>query len=244
MKKQSLDTEHQFRATLNRKGWMLIAPDAVMLEFITHSASQALPVLDVGATYGVASLAALKAGCQVIATDLDPRHLEALEHDAAAAGLRDSLTTASGRFPEAPVLQDGAVGAVLLSRVLTFMEPASVRATFTAVKRALSIGGKVFGTADTPYLANFAGFREEFQRRLAAGIDWPGWIPDTAPFIAANKEVTATAVHLFTPEVIRREIELAGLVVERVEYIDRAEYPPQFRSGGRESVAFVAGRER
>ena len=235
-------SEVQFRPTLNKKGWMLVAPDAMMVEFVNFALAMQLPAVDVGATYGTATLAALRAGCSIIATDLDERHLAELRDSAAAQQLQNRLRIAVGRFPNEPELAENSIGAVLLSRILTFLSPEEVRQATKTVYRWLAPGGRAFITADTPFLANFLKFVGEFQRRVAAGDCWPGWIEDTAPYVSVNKEVTAATVHLFTPEVLQREFENAGFTIERAEFLNRTEYPPQFRNDGRESVALVVSK--
>lgn len=231
MTSRSSRDDPAFEPTLNGMGWMLCRPDAVMRAFVDFSRSQQLPVVDIGATFGVASLEALRAGSSVIATDIDSRHLERLAEIAASETLSARLQTISGPFPAAPQLPCGSVGAVLLSRILTFLSPAQVSLGFSTVADWLAPGGKVFGTADSYRIGNYRHYKDEFLRRRAAGAEWPGWIEQDGR-------------HLFHEEILEREISRAGLTLERLESIDRSEYPVEFQSGGRESVLFVAEKRQ
>src|SRR5690606_16142727 len=73
------EIKENFIVTLNQMGYMFIKPEKFMQSFIDFSAEISDPVLDIGAAYGIATLAALEKGACVVANDLDKRHLDILK---------------------------------------------------------------------------------------------------------------------------------------------------------------------
>ena len=61
---------------------MTVTCDRFMREFIAFARSGECPVLDIRATYGVATAAALESGATVIASEVDERHLTPLNENA------------------------------------------------------------------------------------------------------------------------------------------------------------------
>jgi len=179
------DGSHRFIPTLNKTGWMLSEPDQVMLDFANCVLPSQLPCVDVGATYGVATIAALKKGKSIIATDIEVLHLNQLAEnvDREVPELRQNLKIICGSFPLEPVLAPGSIGAVLLSRVITFLNPAQVRDAIETVSQWLVPGGWLFLSADSPFLKLYSKFLPEYQRRISCQEEWPGWIHDTSNYL-------------------------------------------------------------
>ena len=64
--------------TMNDKGFMFEVLDEYADEFIRLSGASSDEALEVGCAYGVATIAALKAGATITACDMDQRHLDVL----------------------------------------------------------------------------------------------------------------------------------------------------------------------
>src|ERR1700741_2662682 len=73
-----------FVRNLNNMGYMTSGLARYSRKFVAFAAETGRPCLDVGAAYGVATLAALEAGARVISNDIEPRHLEILRERAPA----------------------------------------------------------------------------------------------------------------------------------------------------------------
>jgi len=234
-----MSNQQPFVPTLNSTGWMLSEPDQVMIDFAGHRLPCDLPCVDIGATFGVATFAALRAGKRMIAIDMDVRHLEELrlklEKD--SPEFVSHLEIINGIFPDEVSLPAGAVGGALLSRVMTFFSPSQVRKAVRTLHDWLTIGGAIYVSADSPNLKLYEKFQSEYERRLAAQAEWPGWIEDTSEYVESRQ--IAKSIHLFDPTILRREFERAGFEVEQSKYIDRKEYPPELQAGN-ESVYLIA----
>ncbi len=227
-----------FVKTLNNMGYMTSSLDPFSRQFVEFALRSPGPALDVGAAYGVASLAALELGATVISNDIDARHLEVLRSRVPAAQL-DRLTTIAGAFPGELKLGKGSIGAALIARVLHFFPGTLIDQSFEALSEWLAPGGKVFIVAETPYLRNFQKFIPEYERRRAAGDRWPGFIDDVQALDPERGKFLPKTMHLLDPDVLSRSATQAGLTVEKCQTINRTDFPDDLRFDGRESVGLI-----
>ena len=95
--------------------------------------------------------------------------------------------------------------------------------------------------ASTPYRAPFAPFVEEYERRVAAGEKWPGWVEKLSA-ICSHRQVShmPRSMHFLDDRVLTRVACGAGLEVERAWLASSPELPADLRLDGREFVCLVA----
>ena len=206
---------------------------------------EASPALDIGAAFGMASLAALRAGAWVIGNDLDAGHLAELERRARESGLLSRLRLKPGRFPRELDFENAALGAVHASNVFHFLTGNQLREGMRAIARWLRPEGKLFVQASTPYQAPFAAFVPEFERRMQAGEKWPGWLEKVSRY-SSHRQLgqMPRSIHLLDDRTLRRVVEEAGLEIERAWLFRRADLPSSLHMDGRESVGVVARNRR
>ena len=92
------------QATFNKMGWSSEVPNEYSEAFVAYASDCTSPMLDIGAAFGTASIAALEAGATVDANDVEPRHLEVLQSRVRPQDLQRLKTIAGGflvncRFP-------------------------------------------------------------------------------------------------------------------------------------------------
>lgn len=202
--------------------------------------------LDIGAAFGTATMAALRAGAFVIANDLEPEHVRVLRGRVESApdlshAVVERLTTQVARFPRETWFIEGTLGAVHASNVFHFLTGNQLEKGMNSIAQWLRPGGKIFVHAVTPYQTAFAPFIEEYERRLAAGEKWPGWIPKLSVWSRHKKfGQMPRSIHLLDDIVLRRVAESAGLAVERVWLYRREDQPVSLCLDGRESVGLIA----
>lgn len=233
--------------TRNRMGWVSERLSRLSQEFVAFCGTGACtnsPALDIGAGFGVAALAALKAGAQVIANDLEPAHQAEMERRAQEGCTeveRARLRVIGGRLPEELQFASESLGAVHISNVLHFLSGKQLDAGIRAIAQWLRPGGKLFIQAATPYQSPFAAFLPEYARRLAAQEPWPGWLPKVGLY-AQHRRMgqMPKAMHLLDDQVLRRVALAAGLDVEQSTLTRREDLPRGLWLDGRETVVVVA----
>jgi len=226
--------------TLNNKGFMFEVIDEFAEEFISKSAKSDDPALELGCAYGVATIAALKEGATVTASDMDDGHLKVLE-SRTPAEYRDKLTLAQGTLPDVD-LPENRFGTLLCSRVLHFLTGEDVDKSVRNMYRWLKPGGKLYLVADTPY-GIWQNFIPTWEKNLANNERWPGHMEPTLdylPFPTSEDSVGPEFMNLMNPQLLCRTAREAGFDVRKCTYIDRPDFGPKGRMDGRENCGIMA----
>ena len=229
-------------------GWISEVLGPVSVLFVEFCASgfcgQAAPALDVGAASGAASEAAWRAGAWVIANDLDAAPLQDLERRVRQEGSAAEwarLAVKPGRFPREPHFEPESLGAVHACNVFHFLTGNQLALGARKAARWLRPGGKLFVQAATPYQVPFEAFLAEYERRVARGEKWPGWVEKIGAYSKHRLlGQMPRSIHLLDDRVLERVCSDAGLEVERAWLYRREDLPESLHLDGRESVGVVA----
>ena len=217
-------------------GWASQSLNAVSLGFVSFCPTAPGPVLDIGAAYGTASIAALQAGATVIANDLEAAHLEHLRG-------QPNLTLKPGRFPRHLHFEPETLGAVHASSVFHFLTGNQLEEGFRAIARWLRPGGKLFVQAATPFQTPFVAFIPDYNRRMEAKEKWPGWVEKISAYSTHRQlGMMPSSIHLLDDQVLRRLAESVGLHVEQAWLYRRDDLPASLHLDGRESAGLVASK--
>ena len=225
---------HRRLPTQNRTGWASNQLNEVSERFVAHCRFVTRPVLDIGAAFGLASLAAIEAGATVYANDLDPAHLAQITP-------AEKLILLPGRFPRDFDLPPASLDAVHASNVLHFLPGDDLTRGLALARRWLAPGGRLFIQVGTPYQQPFQAFLPTFEARLAAGDPWPGWIPDVRA-ISQHKKLSQIppSLHLLDQATLGRLVLAHGFAIERCWTYCRRDLPRSMQLDGREGVGLVA----
>ncbi len=192
--------------------------------------------MEIGAAYGVATLPAIARGARVVANDLDLAHLDELR---ARCEHPERLTLLPGRFPRFVRWPGETLDAILASNVLHFLTGPQLAKGVESFAHWLKPGGRVYVVAATPYLAPFAEFVPEFERRKAAGLPCPGWIENARGFSRHGLlSQIPRSIHLLDDEALRGFF--ADWEIERCWMFRRRDLSKTMWLDGRESVGLVA----
>jgi SAM-dependent methyltransferase len=224
--------------TLNKMGYMTTFLDPYSEKFIQYSANCRQPVLEIGSAYGIATLKALDNGATVVSNDLDPRHLQILKSKCPKEA-HGRLTLVAGKFPEV-TLSSNYFDAILTVRVLHFLDGKTLRNFLSRCYDLLTINGKLFVVVDTPYLKDWQNFIKVFEQRVKNNSEWPGLIKNTRLFNSKRIPQLPKLMHWIDINILQRELKIAGFNIERIEYLNRIDYPIDSRLDGRESVGAIA----
>ena len=231
-----------FIKTLNNMGYMTSGLDAYSQAFVDFAPAAPGPALDIGAAYGVASLAALSRGARVIANDIDDRHLEILR-GRAPEHIQSRLSLMPGSFPDGIDFAPESVGAVLICRVMHFFDGPAIERAAAKAMRWLAPGGKVFAVGETPFIGTAKGFFPTYEARVKAGEPWPGIVENVGAHDPKRAGNLPSRMHLLDEPTLRRVFTQAGFVVEKAGTFARPEFPPDIQLDGRESVGLI-GRKK
>lgn len=235
--------------TLNKMGAMYPIPNTVFTPFLEVSQLPSAKVLDIGATYGLTCQEALNAGCKdYTAIDLDERHLKILAKNVADMNpaYLNHLKLISGSFPAEINLPTNHYNAILMARVLQFMTPQEIAVSLTKAYNSLKPGASIFAVLLTPYVKGYASFIPEFQKRLDAGDEFPGFIENKLNY--TDKAIPTSTRHsdpsghicFFDTKSAQRIFEKAGFIVEKSEYSPLAYKSDTWQLDGREYVVLIA----
>jgi SAM-dependent methyltransferase len=227
--------------TLNGTGFMFETQDGFAKEFIRYAGEIRDTVLDLGCAYGVATIAALEAGGQVVASDMEPQHLEILQNNVPES-LRKNLTCVAGQLPEID-FEPEQFSAVLCSRVIHFLSGEQIDESIAKIYRWLKPGGHFYLVADTPY-GIWRKAIPQFEEGKRTGVRWPGLIVGLHNFLPTpgeQKQIDKPPfMNLMDADLLTRICEEAGFSVRRAAFIDRADFQGPGRMDGRENVGALA----
>lgn len=229
--------------TDNAMGVMTKEPSPAGLEFIRLAPAARLPLLEIGAAYGNATLPALQAGGTVIANDLSASELQILARSVPEEN-RKRLVLVPARFPQELHLGDGSLSAVLCSQVLHFFDGPTAELAFQKVCRWLEPGGVFLVVVMTPSLSYYSGLRAEYELRAARGDRWPGIFDPRTVATPDWKDRLPPMVHLFEKDILRRCAEESGFEVETLDYFCFSHFPDKHRTDGREYITMTARKPR
>ena len=243
--------------TLNRKGGMSPEIDRVTQLFLEDI--QGKKALEIGVSYSNVLIEALKKKTsEYVANDLDIRHLQ-------IAALRieekikvGELTPESakrvlflpGSYPAGVQLADNSFDSILIARVLHFLSPMELEAAIKKSYRLLKPGGKIYVVAITPFVKRYEPFIPEYERRLAAGDSYPGYVESLLPYLHANtsekeRKVVSPDPFLF----LDARVLKTAFAKEGFNVLFADEFPLAYQSSvwsldGRENVGLVAEKQK
>lgn len=226
--------------TLNLMGFMTSWIDPYTEAFVKFAPFAPGPSLDIGASYGIATLAALETGADVIACDPDRRHLEICSQRT-PSNQRSRLRLLQGSLPNQINLEEESVGAILCSRVLHFLTGQEIEESVFNMFRWLCPGGRIYLIADTPYNGFLKSFLPLYKARKLQGDLWPGQIDNFPEFMPTELAPSLPSFfHTLDPDILVRVCTQVGFRVERVGFIARIDYLPDAQDDGREGVGLIA----
>ena len=227
--------------TLDGQGWIWLYKDEITEAYIDFGAETKGLMLEIGAGYGHIVLDVLKKGARVIAVDVSGDQLEIIKERAAQGGF-SGLTVIKAEFPEELDLQPESVDGVLISRLFHFFSGERIRESLKKVRTYLRAGGKVFIVSDSVYRTIFKGLIPGYEKNVADGRQWPGWVDDVRRFIPRDRldpDALPLAMNFTDPRVWRRELELSGFEVEAASFFRYPAEPDYARLDGREIAGAI-----
>lgn len=246
--------------TLNGTGNMFNTRSIAAEHWLTILPESALPLVDIGACYGVHTLLALSKGRNVIAVDSADEHLTELRrrveqqtqrYKEGPQNLGKLVGCVQARVPDRNIIQKNSVAGVLISEVMHFLQPGEPLQVFYDTYEWLCNGGKLIVSTGSFNVQNLELYKEtttlnkgrsttEVRKLLEEKTgeelldDCPGLLvlPDR------ENEGRAMQLYLLTTTELEAMARLAGFKVLECKYYSQSKYvPPNVRG---ESVLLIA----
>ncbi|MGC8483753.1 MAG: class I SAM-dependent methyltransferase [Thermodesulfobium sp.] len=198
--------------TLNQTGFMTPDQNPYNLSFIDFAATRKYPVLDIGAAYGLTTLPALYKGAQVIANDIDPRHLLLLREQAEQES-RKRLFLNKRKFPNETEFPNNSIGAILLCRVAHFLSGEDMDQAITKMTRWLVPGGRIFVVTMSPYHHLLTELLPGYLGKAEKNIAWPGVINNMHEIAPHLKTQIPNFLHVMDHQSLGKAFERHGLKI-------------------------------
>lgn len=225
--------------------------------WISTLPSSPLPLLDVGACYGVQTIHALSQQRDVIALDMCEDHLKIFRQRVAAlTGVRGKLVdTVCTKLPDKDAVPPASVSAILCSEVIHFLYAGEMRPVFHHFYRWLCPGGRlVLTTGAWPKRMKtiqqaglkFRGGRTADETLKMLETTPPGELVDAVPGLAhlpeesAWREKIGGFLYLLSTVELRELASSAGFEVEHVKYYCSGKYGDA--RDEEESAQLIAGK--
>lgn len=222
--------------TLNGKGPCTMFIDEYSRQYIQYAAQQKEPVLELGTGYGFMTLEVLKTGATVIANDLDPRHLELLSREVPAEH-KNQLIKLPGEFPKDVCLPENSIAGCYVAHMLGYLSPENLQIGFEKLFLCLKSNAKLFIITSTLYKGVFRQLIAPYEQRVRHGDLWPGYFTGLKEII--NSRIP-DALLFFDEQVLSRELERVGFIIEKIETYPRLDLPQRALWDGRESLVAIA----
>lgn len=232
-----------FIKTLNNYGYMLSNPHPYSQLFIDSTSHLKAIVLDIGAAYGVTAIPALKNGAQVIANDIDPRHLNIL-FKKVPPDLIGRLSLLPGKFPDDVELRDNSLDAVHAAGVLHFLPPDLLEIALGKILKFLKPGGKFYFITTTPFINLFKEFLCVYEERKQQGHPWPGLIEDSSQYLNGYNNSIPKLLTLLDLQTTQAILMKVGFEIEKISYVPYQKAPKRMLGEGRETIGVVAVKKR
>jgi SAM-dependent methyltransferase len=227
--------------TLNSMGIVVSKPGPISQSFIDDAiVKKDEKFLDVGAAYGVMSIEVLKEGGQIVANDIDNRHLAILRQQAIDQGLDKSLTLMPGDFPDDIKIDQNSLGGILFSRVLHFFDGPKLDRAFKKSFDSLKPGSRIYMSGLTVKIFLLKPYREKYKKRKQNKERYPGYIENIWDIDPIFKLIAPKNAHFFDKDIIVARLKEHGFEIDFAQYLCPRKTSFQLAEDGHELLGIIA----
>lgn len=239
--------------TLNKKGATSPLLDNATLSFIEFGKNK--KVLEVGGAYGLVMSKMLKQYPDTTyhINDLDKRHLLIAANYLKNQEISEKILKNKTSFivgDSAEMHYENEYDAILVARVLHFMNPDELNKTVNNLYNALKPGGRVYVIAITPYVKRYRNFIEEYEKRVARKEEYPGfvrslndWLNEDAISINQKKQISSKPFMFLDDKVLSRLFDERGFSVIECKTQGLKYKSDSWSLDGRENVILIAEKQ-
>ena len=206
---------NSFIPTLARHGAIWLYIDEITQAYLDFARRTHRTMLEIAAGYGHIVIKALEAGAEkVFANEIDAEQL-AIIKSRIPAEYSNKLVCCLGQFPEHFEFPDASFDGIYNARLCHFFTGDRIGASLMKFYRWLKPGGRLFLVNDAVYRTIFKPLIPLYEKRIAAGDEWPGFIRDVGSCIPEylHPETFPKTMNFMDPTVLTRELNRAGFKV-------------------------------
>jgi ubiquinone/menaquinone biosynthesis C-methylase UbiE len=236
---------NSFIPTLDRQGAIWLYIDEITQAYLDFASQTKGTLLEIAAGYGNIVIKALEASAgKVFANEIDADQL-AIIKSRTPAEYSDKLVCCLGQFPERLDFPGASFDGIYNARLFHFFDGDRIRTSLTKFYRWLKPGGRVFLVNDAVYRTIFVPLIPVYEKQIAAGDEWPGFIKDVGSCIPEylHPETFPKTMNFMDPTVLSRELNRAGFKIVTAGFYP---YTGNFAPGrldGREIAAVIGLKE-
>ena len=232
---------NSFIPTLDREGAIWLYVDKITQAYLDFAKQTKGILLEVAAGYGHIVIKALEAGAgKVFANEIDAGQLAIIKSRTPSEYSR-KLVCCLGEFPEHLDFPDASFDGIYNARLFHFFDGERIRAGMSKFYRWLKLGGRVFLVNDAVYRTIFKPLIPVYERQVAAGAEWPGFIRDVRSCIPEylHPQTFPKTMNFMDPTVLTRELHRAKFEVVTAGFYPYTGNFARGRLDGREIAAAI-----
>src|SRR5262245_58965519 len=214
-----------FIPTLDRQGAIWLYVDEITQAYLDFAARTKGTLLEIAAGYGHIVIKVLEAGAgKVFANEIDGDQLTIIK-SRTPAEYSNKLVCCLGQFPEQLEFVDASFDGIYSARLFHFFDGNRLRRSLIKFYRWLKPKGHLFLVNDAVYRNIFKPLIPVYEKQIAAGDEWPGFIEDVGSCIPEylHPETFPKTMNFMDPIVLTRELNRAGFKVVTAGF-----YPTSF----------------
>jgi ubiquinone/menaquinone biosynthesis C-methylase UbiE len=205
--------------TLNQYGYMKFEFEHYTQSFVEYAKQATKPVLEIGTAYGWVAHQVLATGATMVACDLSQEHLDVLVLEAPKDSLK-RLYVKQGAFPTDFAFPENSFEAILMARILHFLDGATLEQGLAKVHKWLVPGGKFIANNCSIYHSSVKGkMANIFQERIKQGDQWPG-IVQRHDYDSVHENFSPPFINVFYQEQLEELLPKFGFEIEEIGYFD------------------------
>lgn len=210
---QSLKIDERNRLkTKNQMGFAHLTPLKITQDLYIQAEIEKGIYADIGSSYGVDAIHMIKLGARVVAIDLESQHLDILTQQLTPAE-RQRIDVRCQRFPEEVNLELDRYDAILLSRILLFLTPDSLKESLEKVYKALKNGGKVYIITVSPFSDKWDLVKLAFEEHQKLFPNQPLMVPNLWELLPQTRTTLPKSIQLFDQGALKTVLEESGFKV-------------------------------
>lgn len=223
-------------STENKMGCSMEYPDKYIKSYIDFTLQNtSLKTLDIGCGHGVAVFPLIQNGCDMVAVDIESKHLQyitgQIKENNKLHLLHENICNIE--------FNTNQFRSILCSRVLHFIDSSLISELLHSIYSWLLPGGRFYITCDTP----FAGYIKNAYTLFEQNKDkkWPYEIKDVRNYLSSEwgREYMPDYINLFDQDILYKLLISSGFRILNIGYYTCFTNCRSYKNNGMETIGAI-----